>query len=220
METDIGDDKCHERSDSPAPNSQGSLDEEVDQNTDEEFTVLGPEELPDLVALLDDDIPPPPTVLQDSTPRAVIESDPITDGSDSMSPLAENFEIQSVTLAQPLHETTNNKTNKNDNTCHIVVGIKRRLTNQNTLSIFILDQSGMEEEQKSNNNHKTNLLNSNEIQNNFIPASFDGLDVFDTGEFSVIDERVELFPDSDEMRLESALLISDMFDPFTFSNVE
>ena len=39
-------------------------------------------------------------------------------------------------------------------------------------------------------------------------------------EFSVIDERVELFPDSDEIRLESALLISDMFEPFTFSNVE
>ena len=29
-----------------------------------------------------------------------------------------------------------------------------------------------------------------------------------------------MFPDSDEIRLESALLISDMFDPFTFSNVE
>ena len=39
-------------------------------------------------------------------------------------------------------------------------------------------------------------------------------------EFSVIDERVELFPDSDEIRLELTLLISDMFDPFTFSNVE
>ena len=53
-------------------------------------------------------------------------------------------------------------------------------------------------------------------------ALFGDLFAFSTEnwEFSVIDERVEMFPDSDEIRLESALLISDMFDPFTFSNVE